>query len=72
MADAKKCDKCGNFFEYVLDNSPGINGRKVRGVALLDDVSRRLKYVDLCPECTLNLCKWLGVSYDMWGGEENE
>lgn len=73
MADAKKCDRCGKFFEYGLDNSPGVNGRKVRLIRLLDEHSKcNLKTLDICPECALELCEWLHIPYKMWGGGENE
>lgn len=73
MANAKKCDRCGKFFEYGVDNCPGVNGRNVRIIRLLDEgLKFNLKTLDICPECALGLCEWFHIPYKMRGGEKNE
>ena len=66
MADAKKCDRCGNIYEIknVIDVSeviisnffspiiPESARRKNRAMLTIKD------YCDLCPECEESLAKW--------------
>lgn len=66
MADAKKCDRCGMFYESTNYDErsymPGGVGY-FNILQLLDkrqngDVITRRKY-DLCPDCRLILSNWL-------------
>ncbi len=66
MAEAKKCDRCGNLFEannfidiseVIISNFfspiiPESARKKNRAMKLLKDVC------DLCPECEESLSKW--------------
>ena len=61
---AYKCDRCGELFEKqhltVLDElAAGINKivRKDRFRFVVCDIKEN---VDLCPDCTASLIKWLG------------
>lgn len=55
MSDAKKCDRCGNF--YTLDISDEKNN--VAGISLLDKYGRSVKKLDLCQTCRKALQVWL-------------
>lgn len=52
MADAKKCDVCGKFYDYyqgvTLDNGKMINGCKIR---FTSDNNTYWSCLDLCQEC---------------------
>lgn len=54
MADAKKCDRCGELYELSdKDDVPTCCGRKVRKVAICSgtfDMGLIADY-DLCPSC---------------------
>jgi hypothetical protein len=55
MADAKKCDRCGNF--YVKNNDP----------AYVITYFNRLTHFtkDLCPDCEKKLKEWFeGFDHD--------
>lgn len=55
MSDAKRCDRCGEF--YTLD----ISDKKddVAGIALLDKYGRSGEKLDLCQKCRKELMEWL-------------
>ena len=55
MSDAKKCDRCGNF--YTLDISD--ENDNVAGISLLDKYERAVEKLDLCQECRKELTRWL-------------
>ena len=55
MSDAKKCDRCGNF--YTLDISDEKNN--VAGISLLDKYGRSVKKLYLCQTCRKKLQEWL-------------
>lgn len=48
MADAKKCDRCGKYYDV-----------KDRTVYLYNGAPRRNNPLDLCDECAADLKKWL-------------
>lgn len=48
MADAKKCDRCGKYYDV-----------KDRTVYLYNGVPHRNNLLDLCDECAADLKKWL-------------
>lgn len=49
MSDAKKCDRCGKFYEPYPD------GQRVMNTDLLPHVA----YYDLCPDCNDDLIDWV-------------
>lgn len=55
MSDAKKCNRCGNF--YTLDIS--YEKDNVAGISLLDKYGRSVKKLDLCQTCRKELQEWL-------------
>ena len=55
MSEAKKCDRCGNFYDiYETDNHTA-------GFRFLDKWHNRSSQTiyDLCPDCMEELTKWL-------------
>lgn len=70
MADAKKCDRCGNFYtssEKRLDSQ----GRYLKGITMdglkytngyiNQSCTRYQKQIDLCPDCGEKLISWLNT-----------
>lgn len=58
MANAKKCDRCGSYY----DRNKGvksINGCFVRGIRL--ETSDRNRILDLCDHCICDLYTFLGI-----------
>jgi len=62
MSKAKKCDRCGNFYEHYNSNdiihSNGL-------AKMYCDKYENYHYhdkgrIDLCPECKASFDKWLG------------
>lgn len=53
MADAKKCDVCGKFYDHydcvTIENGTTMNGCKIRFTAANDICC--WSNLDLCPEC---------------------
>lgn len=50
--NAKKCDRCGTFYE-------GDNGyQKVGELRLIKTLEYRDEYLDLCPHCKLSFNGW--------------
>ena len=61
MADAKRCDRCGRYYddENSKDKSFKVNGRTVHQMALIDDCDNRICEYDLCDQCARDLFHWL-------------
>ena len=51
MADAKKCDKCGSFYDYPKD------GEENRAYNIINTATRR--FIDLCDDCQSSLEDWI-------------
>lgn len=58
MALAKKCDKCGKFYEPYGNNSES-NTIIPAYVDTLEFIVKKFKVIDLCPECKESLEAWL-------------
>jgi hypothetical protein len=59
MADAKICDRCGNFYQ-----THGVNGLQSTDKLNIfeDDINHERhnsKFFDLCPNCRQELDNWL-------------
>lgn len=60
---AKKCDRCGEYYDKYHDLSPIAKG-KTNGIILVDyddddkTFSSR-KYIDLCPRCLTDFESWM-------------
>ena len=63
MAKARKCDRCGQFYDLLKDF------RKYR----IQEMSGSISDVDLCPDCYETFTKWLTgekpQSDSVWTGE---
>ena len=51
MADAKKCDKCGSFYDHPKDSEEN------RVYNIINTTTR--KFIDLCPDCQSSLEDWI-------------
>ena len=51
MADAKKCDKCGSFYDYPKDS------KENRAYNIINTATRR--FIDLCDDCQSSLEDWI-------------
>lgn len=67
MSDAKKCDRCGKFYEQNLipfdkyGDTSIISGEKVitTGITLCSTHMGQCKYFDLCDECIESFDRWM-------------
>lgn len=62
MSIAKKCNRCGNFYEMYNVNKSETN---TNGIMLLN-IDEAMKYfshtvMDLCPDCMASFRKWLNA-----------
>lgn len=62
MALAKKCDRCGKFYETYNATKDSEN---ISGIMTLNLDDQRKYYshepIDLCPKCKVSFDKWLGI-----------
>lgn len=61
MADAKKCDRCGKYYddESSKDKNFKVNGITVHKMALIDACDYPIHNYDLCDQCARDLFHWL-------------
>ena len=61
MADAKKCDRCGRYYddESSKDKNFKVNGETVYQIALINASDGRICEYDLCDQCARDLFHWL-------------
>lgn len=64
MSDAKKCDRCGEYYTMGVNNDirPSCNGVRIFGVRYISS-KQNLDAVDLCPKCTAKVWKYIS-EYD--------
>ena len=69
MAIAKKCDRCGNYYDANTkynSNPYSLNKRYICGISILEsqgfdyDQEEHIRY-DLCDKCLESFYNWLGV-----------
>lgn len=58
MADAKKCDRCGNFY-IEKDKQSEINGLRVDYIKLYRSDGYCIKKYDLCDDCVTALLEFM-------------
>lgn len=58
MADAKKCDRCGNFY-IEKDKQSEINGLRVGYIKLYRSNGDYIKKYDLCDDCVTALLEFM-------------
>ena len=65
MSDAKKCDKCGYFYDpYVVKDAVSVNGRYLtyNGTVMFPITSLMdYKKYDLCPTCFTNVTSLFNI-----------
>lgn len=61
MADAKKCDRCGRYYDdkNSKDRYFRVNGIPIHQIALIDACDHHICEYDLCNECARDLFHWL-------------
>lgn len=65
--NAKKCDRCGNFYEGDGGYKKAGDFRLIRNGYFNDD------YIDLCPTCSCSLLEWFKHGNDVTKeGTKNE
>lgn len=64
MANAKKCDRCGEYFDFnnyimvPLETDPDYNNSKKKLVITVDRPYDSDIFVDLCPKCVEEFTIW--------------
>lgn len=60
MADAKKCDRCGKYYddESSKDKHFKVNDETVYQVALINASDHHICEYDLCDECCMDMFWW--------------
>ena len=61
--DAKKCDRCGKFFEKQDDNGEYKGGRVI--LCSYGSFSLREEAdisIDVCPECRTDFERWINIA----------
>lgn len=59
MANAKKCDRCGKFYEKN-ETKRKINGEYVEGIKICTYANRKI--YDLCGDCIENLYEFMNLN----------
>lgn len=62
MANVKKCDKCGKYYEVNL-----MDGLQF---VTFNGLFHQKHYYDLCPDCSNVLARWLKLKGDPNGVDE--
>lgn len=62
--NAKKCDKCGKFYEHYSGRKRFCGGEQANAILFVDRDSGKDGYYsrilyDFCPECMSKLQEWL-------------
>lgn len=58
--NAKKCDRCGNYYQLVWETPIETLARTMASVMYTHQLLERIEAcVDLCPNCTEELKTWL-------------
>lgn len=68
MSDAKKCDRCSEFYS-MNDDIPKrgkINNKTVNYIGAYSGESTRCGYFDLCPECSKSFANWFDRVIEKW------
>lgn len=57
---AKKCDRCGGYYELVYETPIETLARSMAAVMYMHQVLEKIEAcVDLCPKCNEELKRWL-------------
>lgn len=73
MANAKKCDRCGKYYQEFEPNAFDSLANVIRSRVTPDGVRKQIyaieKLLDLCPSCLRSLRKWVGTKEDEEDGK---
>jgi hypothetical protein len=61
MSKAKRCDRCGKYYDLIPENLPGTKtGPKysIQYFNPLGNMGAAVEAFDLCPECARQLTEW--------------
>lgn len=75
MANAKKCDRCGNYYQESEPNAFESLSNYFSGMVSQSEVLHRIavieKCLDLCPACSKSLKRWMKLKEDTADETEN-
>lgn len=65
MSDAKKCDRCGEYYTLGGENGirPSVEGYRIFGVRYISANKQNIDEYDLCPKCAMNVWEYIS-KYD--------
>lgn len=61
MSKAKKCDRCGKFYEKnaVMESKGSVRGSIIGGIKTATKEGRTDEEFDLCDDCIKSLGEWI-------------
>lgn len=59
MANVKKCDRCGKYYDKNIQHTVKSFGSVIAGIAFVTDRDFTDKRFDLCDDCMTKLKIWL-------------
>lgn len=61
MSDAKKCDRCGEYYTLCGENGirPAVEGYHIFGVRYVSASKQSVDEYDLCPECAMKVWEYI-------------
>lgn len=65
MSNAKKCDRCGRFY-LIKDISDGCTA----SIREFDNTNYVIRDMDLCPDCSEKLERWLSLKKEELNNNE--
>ena len=61
MSKAKRCDRCGKYYDLIPENLPGTKTGpqySINYYKQLDSMGAEVEVFDLCPECARQFTEW--------------
>ena len=61
MSKAKRCDRCGKYYDLIPENLPGTKTGPKYSITYyksLGSMGAEVQAFDLCPECARQLTEW--------------
>ena len=61
MSKAKKCDRCGKFYEknVVMESKGSVIGSTIGGINTATTEGKTDEHFDLCDDCIKSMCEWI-------------
>ena len=73
MANAKKCDRCGAYYQEVEATAIEILANSMTRIfesqTVLHNIAVIEKFIDLCPSCSASLKRWVKCEGDAEDGK---